>query len=1339
MSRRRSSSSFDSSLDPRYERSASRSRSLDGDGSIGFEGKRTRRRRDQRSQRRRWTALVALGFFGLLLLAAPSILCSMPYARGMAATQLESLGWELESADIQMGWITPLRVSDFKARGQAAGSAVSVDDIQTAWTLLDIWAGDPQAGRLKEITARGIRIETSASDEGLGIERDLRGLVADDAPSEIQPIGLASFQDMEVLITESDRGSVWKIEKSNAQANFQEDDIQVGFEAMLTEPGGSQGTLQGSASVPTEASSTPVQVAVAASNVPISWVNVLGRTGHLGAFATSVEGDFTGDVSFSVPMATVIGSPDPFSGPPSPPNQPTPELAINGATNTAPIEVGLKDVVIRNMVVRDAQMGQLVWQNELARVTGELSIAGGWLRARGLQGVTDFASFQMDGAVADSISLAGAASNPIAWMSQVDAVAVAELDLPSVQRALPNQLPLQRGVQLLQGKLEIRLEPAVSDRNNPAARRLSVQSNAIIAQTQAGRVRIAPVDAIARVSVGANRSTNPGGLVAEEFHVASPFARIDGSGDLFNGAANVNVDFGRLANVLKPIVAMDVTRLSGTVDGDVQWHVAGGRSWNLKGRGSASNLSLNLPGGRLQRDRLDAAVDVKATLASGRIANVVLDELAQADVRVTSNDLRCQLALVQPVRNVTRDQPLPIRLSSEGQLGALAQLARPWLPPSLAAVAGGYTVDAEGELSLNGRLLAREAAAEVNAFRLASTSATFEQDRIECTFDGIADPVSGDIAVNSMSVAGDAASAAIRGEYTNRRIDLQVAWQAVLERLQSSTKSRVAKSTRNQTAASRSRGASAARNPGTRSDAAVQSVAYRGTLPTQFANTQSWLMTGHAEGDATITGDDAIWHIVLRSTGTDVALIEPATAQSTSARRASAQHRQWLNERAHQAHPVWAESQLNVKGRLVLDRAKQEIATESLEVATDWFSSDLNGMVRWANQNIDLELRGPAAMNMSEVAKRVTSLAGMQVIAEGQHTTPMEILYAQNAKGESAFNVNGTLGWETVDTAGILFGPSEVPFSMNEDTIVINRSRVPILGQSRLTQRLIGPQVAPLDYGVSASTPAYNGTGSGELMLAGKVHYRPALWLELEPGPVARDVRLTPDMTGKWLKYLAPIAADAARIEGVFSAELNRAVVNLEQPEQSDVRGRLQLQGVRMNAGPLADQMIAGARQLQALVALGQNVRPPRTGRTLITMPAQNIEFAFANGSIEHRALMMDIDRARVITSGRVLTNGALDLIAQVPLDSSWLGSDLRGLAGQTMTLPIDGTLSRPSLDSSGIQRVMADLGGRAVQAATGNFLQEQIGRGSQQLNDSINRGIQKGFENLGIDRLLGR
>ena len=69
-------------------------------------------------------------------------------------------------------------------------------------------------------------------------------------------------------------------------------------------------------------------------------------------------------------------------------------------------------------------------------------------------------------------------------------------------------------------------------------------------------------------------------------------------------------------------------------------------------------------------------------------------------------------------------------------------------------------------------------------------------------------------------------------------------------------------------------------------------------------------------------------------------------------------------------------------------------------------------------------------------------------------------------------------------------------------------------------------------------------------------------------------------------------------------------------------------------------------------------------------------------------------------------------MTAQVPLDARWHGRDQRQLARQVVTLPIDGTNTRPSLDSNGMRRIATQLGTEAIQTTAENYLQEQLNKG---------------------------
>ena len=223
--------------------------------------------------------------------------------------------------------------------------------------------------------------------------------------------------------------------------------------------------------------------------------------------------------------------------------------------------------------------------------------------------------------------------------------------------------------------------------------------------------------------------------------------------------------------------------------------------------------------------------------------------------------------------------------------------------------------------------------------------------------------------------------------------------------------------------------------------------------------------------------------------------------------------------------------------------------------------------------------------------------------------------------------------------------------------------------------------------------------------------------MQLERGSGADSIYLTREMTDKWLKYIAPLAADTARIEGTIGVDLDEAIIVVDQPEQSRMIGRLNVGGIEMTSGPMANQIFAGIDQLRMLArSISSSPEDPDRNRTLITMPPQTVDFVVDRGIVQHNRMFFNVDRAEVITSGQVAMNGQLNMVAQVPLDARWLGSDLKGLAGQPVTLPIDGTLSRPSLDSSGVRKVVAELGTQDIQQTAENYLQKQLVTGFDSL-----------------------
>lgn len=1193
----------------------------------------TRRRREDRSRRRRIFFFGGLVLVGLLVLGVPSLISHSPIARSILADTAAEYGLQADAESVRIGWITPLRITGLRVRGTAAGSDLSVDQVDAEMTVGDFLGAI--GSDFGEISLRGVHLKCQVGEGTSSLEEDLAAW-RQASSGDGATTGLIHIGEICVEVTDAVTGGTWQLAQSGAEVELTAQKISTEFSGVVTEPAGSGGSLQGAIEWPIlsadeGAEREPWELELTSESLPLSVVSLVRRRlPHLAAsLPDQVSGDATGG------------------------------LRLTGAAEGA-VEASLREIKIRKLTAADPSGASRLWHNQLATIDGDLLLAGDQVVGRQVTATTDFASVTFDGAFSRSLTLVGASDNPLRWLDRLDGTAAAEIDLAALQQAMPGVLPLRDEAQLLSGRIDAQVESLPND--SARRSRLVIHSDAMRARARGRNVVIEPVDITATVANDGER------ISAEQFQWKSTFASAVGQGDLRHGSADVEIDFGRLSAMLSPIVDLSDTSLAGAVNGGIQWSASGDDVWRLTGTGDARQLQISLPGGEvLRRGSLHGEIH-----AVGRWGGRSLEELTHATVRLTSSGLNLEAELVQAVTEPSPNTLLPVRVQGNGRIENLADTLAPWLPEKLHQAEGGFDINARGRFSVSAGELS-VVALELTQPRVAYGERFFEQPEVKVHFDGQYRWPASDWSIRSLTVAGDAVSAAVQGEATAGQVDLEVAWRAKLERVQGSVRSRLAN----------------------QPDSPVQQVGYQ---PGQSVRADDWLVMGDCEGRVILTGDAQAIELETHASGKDLAVVQPPKAGSRfqtvgPAPRGSTVRSAPVPGAGASGRVVWSEPNLKVDGTVRYDARSGQTMADSLQIAGDWFATTLTGDAQWNRHAGRISLNGPARLKMDEVAKRLSSLSGTEIAAEGIHETPIQIDATRSADGDVAFTVGGKLGWESGRVAGIEVGPAAVPVQLNETSVLIEPAVVPVSG--------------------------------GELNVGGQVHYRPGpLWMQVRPGVIAKSLRVTPEMAHRWLEYIAPLAAGATQLDGTLGAEIDEAIVVFGRPEQSRVSGRLNIEGIQMRAGPLADQVIGGIEQLKAF-ASGDFARPPHSGgTTLINMPAQTVDFVLANRVVSHQRLYFEVDRANVVTSGRVSLDGNLDLMAQVPLDRRWLGSDLEGLEGQPVTLPIDGTLSRPSLDSSGVRRMVQQLGAQAARATAENYLQEQLGRG---------------LNGLGIDKLFGR
>ncbi len=509
------------------------------------------------------------------------------------------------------------------------------------------------------------------------------------------------------------------------------------------------------------------------------------------------------------------------------------------------VEASVRQLNVRNFTAAD--QGSRVWSNRLATLDGDLVLIGDRVIGRQLKATADFAAAKIDGAFSRSFSLVGVNDNPLRWLEAIEGTATIEADLAAIDQALPGMLPLREEAELVSGRVQARVDSTIT--GSVRRSKLSINSDAIRARSQGRAVVIDPIEFLATVS------SDGGPLKADQFEWRSAFGTAVGQGDLRSGNADIEVDFGRLTSMLRPIIHVSESSLAGSIRGKIGWNASENNSWRLSGEGSASNLVISMPNGQtLRRASMQGKIE-----AVGRWGGDSLEELTRADLSVATNGLDLRAELVQAVRRPSSTVPMPVRLFGSGRVDTLLETLGPWLPPELHDGAGSFEANARAEVStLAARLTA--ATIELTEPKIAYADRYFSQPQVKILFDGQYAWPANDLLARSMTIAGDAFSLAAQGNASAEQVDMEIKWRAKLERIQGSVRPRIA-----------TRGQTAVRQVGFRVDSRLQNVEI---------GTEQWLVMGDCEGAIELQTRGGLLNIDTHATGSKLAIIQPQAASA---------------------------------------------------------------------------------------------------------------------------------------------------------------------------------------------------------------------------------------------------------------------------------------------------------------------------------------------------------------------------------------------------------------------------------------------------------------------------
>jgi hypothetical protein len=864
---------------------------------------------------------------------------------------------------------------------------------------------------------------------------------------------------------------------------------------------------------------------------------------------------------------------------------------------------------------------------------------------------SDVAHLEADGSGFLAPAAAGSGHVPLLrLLDGADVQLRGDVDLAGLAAMLPSTLRVREATQISSGHASLDVTALPQGNEQQLDGRLVIDNLAAVHEGH----HVAwdqPVEAV----VSARRAG--ASLRLERVTCRANFLDLTAQGELNAGSLRLEADLARfLAEASQFIDLGDVT-LSGKVTAEAQWNAAPDGQLTLTSKAVAQGLEIVIPNCRPWREqelRVEAAA--KGLVSVGR-----LEQLDEATARLEAGNDRLDVELLKAVA-VNEATAWPLRVDGTGELADWLPRLQVFWPLTGWDLAGSADVEAVGELAPD-RIVLTSANVAARDFSVRSEKVRINEPIAQLETSGTWDRARGRLDVGSTTVACTSLAMRAGG------VQLDVSGE----------------------------------QPTLTGDAS-----YR----VQLDQVLSWIgnpqqppmyrLSGEATGKVELARTGAItaatWTAVVKD-WVCAKRVGNAGAAMTTASQTDA----W--------HTVWQDPRLQAEGECRFDPATAALELPRCQLATEALGLEAEGRIRDPLGRCDLDLKGKLAYDLQTLVPLLAPQMAPQLQMVGRDTRPFavrgplfHVASTQDTEGGviTAASHRGagpeppvtnmawdeitgqaSVRWESANVAGFVVGPGLLDAQLAEGTL----------------------SVAPLELPVSG----------GRVRLSPRIalHESPTL-LTHPAGSLAEQVRLTPEMCRGWLKYVAPLAANATSAEGQFSVSLDGASVPISSPTTGDARGVLTIHSAQVGPGPLAREFLPIAAQIKALLERRAPTSTSSGPGRWLDMPAQTVNFHMTQGRVFHEGLQIVVDDVVVRTRGSVGFDESLSLVAEVPIRDEWVANDryLSALRGQVLQLPVEGTLERPRVDGG----ALAQLSRQAVTGAAGQLLQQELNRGLERL-----------------------
>lgn len=758
------------------------------------------------------------------------------------------------------------------------------------------------------------------------------------------------------------------------------------------------------------------------------------------------------------------------------------------------------------------------------------------------------------------------------------------------------------------------------------------------------------------ILVTANLRRSPDGPVIDELTCQSSFLDVSARGTLSQGTAVVRGDLRQLAADAGRFIDLTGYQMAGRVDGNIRWQHSQNDQVAAEGQLKLNDFELSSRDQQPWRER-ELTLDLAGT---ADVKGGQIDRVLSASLQVHSGSDELRTDLLQPIA-MAGDSPLwPLGVKARGNLATWLPRLRPFVPLGDRQLAGVLNLDATASVSAQ-KIDAQSVKLQIDQFQSRQWDLAIDEPTIRVDAKASWDASQGrvtaqDVTLTSSTVAFRAQQVVLQLPTAGPMISGKLTYRADLGR-----------------------------------------VGQWLQTPGQVAEGQ---LTGAVTGTLEATHEAGITQVSWTSDAENMVFATRKANRSPTGPTLASASSGW--------EELWREPQVKLVSRERYDHRRDVLEVQELSATASLFRLVAAGRIEEFSGRQVAQLSGEVDYDWADVSTKLTGFLGKDVqitgrdkgrfalqgplVSVGGTSTGGTSTGGTSASGTSAAGSglvptalagSARFGWESGNAYGLLLGKGELKAA---------------LGQGIL-------QFAPLQVPVS----------EGRFQAVSRIELNAApMRLLVDQGQLIDKVRISPEICRTWLKYVAPLLADATRAEGRFSVLLDGAKVPLADTNSSDVHGQLTIHSAQIGPGPLAQEFIALAQQVKTILENRPASASQNAAADWLLIPEQTVRVDVQDGRVHHQGLTMTAGDVLIRTSGSVGFDESLAIMAEVPIRDEWVTNKkyLSSLRGTTIQIPLQGTLSKPRLDN----RMLQELSTRMIGGAARGILQDEVNRGLQRL-----------------------